>query len=100
VAWNEGQELHLVKPVSFDLARQDTIDRKAYQYYGRFTDLEDFAESKNYQFDVILAKPKSKSLFNAYDNAVRLLEKPKKVHLVEFDELTSYSKATVESALL
>lgn len=100
VAWKDKDNLHLVKPVSFDLVRQDTINRKAYQYYGQFTDLQEYAESNNYLFDVILAKPKSKTLFKAYDNAIRLLQKPKTVTLVELNELDSYSKTTAESALL
>lgn len=100
VAWQDKAHLHLVKPVSFDLIRPDAINRKAYQYYGQFTDLQDYAESKGYLFDVILASPKSKSLFSAYDNAIRLLQKPNSVTLVELKELDSYSKTTVESALL
>jgi hypothetical protein len=100
VAWKDKDNLHLVKPVSFDLVRQNTINRKAYQYYGQFTDLQEYAESNNYLFDVILAKPKSKTLFKAYDNAIRLLQKPKTVTLVELNDLDSYSKTTVESALL
>ena len=100
VAWHDIDHLHLVKPISFDLSRSKVIDNKAYQHYGEFALLEEQPESKNYLFDVILAKPKSKSLFTAYDNAIRILQKPKKVKLVEFDELKSYSKATVESALL
>ena len=100
VAWKGQHDWHLVKPVSFDLLRQDTINKKAYQYYGQFTDLQSYAENEHYVFDVILAKPKSKSLFNAYDNAIRLLEQPKQVTLIEFDSLNAYSKATAESVLL
>ena len=100
VAWQENDNLHLVKPISFDLSRANTIDKKAYQYYGQFTDLQEQAGSEHYLFDVILAKPKSKSLFGAYDNALRLLQKPKKVTLVELNELGSYSKSTVESTLI
>lgn len=99
VAWQENNQLHLVKPVSFDLKRLDTINKKAYQYYGQFIHLQSFAETNSYLFDVILAKPKSKALFTAYDKAIKLLQEPKRVNLIEFDELKSYSKATVESAL-
>jgi hypothetical protein len=99
VAWKDAGSLHLVKPISFDLVRPETINRKAYQYYGQFTDLQEYAESNNYLFDVILAKPKAKALFSAYDNAIRLLQKPSKVTLVELNELDSYSKATAETAL-
>jgi hypothetical protein len=100
VAWQDTNNLHLVKPISFDLSRSKNIDNKAFQYYGEFAVLGEQPESKDYLFDVILAKPKSKSLFSAYDNAIKILQKPKKVKLVEFEELKSYSKATAESALL
>jgi len=99
VAWKSFDALHLVKPVSFDLSRQDVIDRKAYQYYGQFLDLEDLAKEKSYQFDVLLAKPRNKNLFKSYDNAIRLLEKPKKVKLIEQNHLDEYSKSTAEFAL-
>jgi hypothetical protein len=39
-------------------------------------------------------------LFKAYDNAIRLLEKPELVNLIEQDELKSYSKQTADAALL
>nr|WP_294898526.1 DUF3037 domain-containing protein [uncultured Pedobacter sp.] len=100
VAWKENDHLHLVKPVSFDLTRQDAITKKAYQYYGQFLDLQSMANEKDYVFDVLLAKPKAKSLSKAYDNAIRLLEKPKGVNLIAHDELNAYSKATAESALI
>ncbi len=100
IAWKEDKELHLVKPVSFDLTRQDTITKKAYQYYGQFLDLENFAKENHYLFDVLLAKPKAKNLAKAYDNAIRLLEIPKGVKLIEHEDLNAYSKATVESALI
>jgi hypothetical protein len=99
IAWKDRDSLHLVKPMSFDLKREDSISKKAYQYYGQFLDLEEVAENNNYLFDVILAKPKTKALFATYDNAIRLLQKPKRVKLIELTELNSYSKATAELAL-
>ena len=100
VAWQDEGNLHLVKPVSFDLVKPETITRKAYQYYGQFLDLQDHAEDKKLLFDLILAKPRSKALFKTYDNAIRLLEKPDRVKLIEQEELDSYSKETVELALI
>ena len=91
VAWQDEGNLHLVKPVSFDLVKPETITRKAYQYYGQFLDLQDHAEEKKLLFDLILAKPRSKALFKTYDNAIRLLEKPDRVKLIEQEELDSYS---------
>jgi len=100
IAWKSDNNLHLVKPVSFDLLRPESIQRKAWQYFGQFEDLEDFALSNDYLFDIILAKPKSSKLSKSYDNAVRLLEKPKTVNLIELDNLQSYSRQTIDAVLL
>ncbi|MXV14339.1 DUF3037 domain-containing protein [Hufsiella ginkgonis] len=99
IAWNSSSNLHLVKPISFDLQKSESIDRKAYQYYGRFIDLQDYAGKSDYIFDVILAKPKHKPLFKAYDNAIRLLQQPKFVQLIEPDKLEDYTHQTVEALL-
>ena len=99
IAWKEQDNTHLVKPVSFDLQRPESIQRKAWQYFGQFEDLQDYAKQNDYLFDVILAKPKSKDLFKPYDNAIRLLEKPERVNLIEYEKLPSYSQQTMESIL-
>lgn len=99
IAWKGNNDTHLVKPISFDLVKPESIQRKAYQYFGQFEDLQDYAKNNNYLFDVILAKPKNKSLFKAYDNAIRLLEKPNRVKLIEQQALQSYSEKTIEATL-
>lgn len=96
IAWKDHNNTHLVKPVSFDLQRPESIQRKAWQYFGQFEDLQDFANEKDYFFDVILAKPKSKELFKPYNNAIRLLQKPQRVKLIEPDDLSEYSKETFD----
>lgn len=93
-AW-QGQTLNLVKPVSFDLKRKISIERKAFYNYGRFTALQQEAEKNNYRFDLLLAKPRLKDLFKPYDEAIRLLEKTKHVNLVE--DLKSYTEITVKA---
>ena len=97
VAWKEKNNLHLVKPVSFDLLRAETIERKAYTYYGRFLDLQEYAYGSNAEFDLLLAKPKNRTLHKAYDNAIRLLEKPNRVNLIEQEQLISYTERTIEA---
>jgi hypothetical protein len=100
VAWKSGNSLHLVKPVSFDLVRSERITQKAYQYSGQFLDLETYAVKNNAQFDVILAKPKARPLFKAYDNAIRILHRPERVKIIEQDKLDEYSKVTASEAAL
>jgi len=100
VAWQSKTDLHLVKPVSFDLVKPESIMKKAYLYSGQFLDLQDYALSHKYVFDVILAKPASKKLTRSYDNAIRVLEKIERVNLVDYIDLDSYSKQTTELALV
>lgn len=99
IAWKEEGNTHLVKPVSFDLQRPESIQKKAWRYYGQFADLQSYATEHDYLFDVILAKPKSKDLFKPYDNAIRLLGKAERVSLIEFDSLPRYSQQTMEHIL-
>ena len=96
IAW-QNQTLNLVKPISFDVKRHETIINKAYRFYGQFMDLENFAESQNYRFDLLLARPKAKALFRYYDNAISLLAQPKQVKLIEEDGLKEYSIKTISA---
>jgi hypothetical protein len=99
IGWENGS-LNLVKPVSFDVVRNETIQNKAYKFYGQFLDLQGFAGENNLRFDLLIAKPKKKELFKTFDNAIRLLSKPKHVKLVESDDLLSYTKKTINAISL
>ncbi|MCF8248195.1 MAG: DUF3037 domain-containing protein [Saprospiraceae bacterium] len=97
-AWQNGT-LNLVKPVSFDLLKPESIVNKATRYFGEFTLLEDEADAQQLRFDVLLAKPRHRQLFKTHDNALRLLEKPRHVKLVEETKLADYSQLTLQSLL-
>lgn len=96
VAWQNGT-LNLVKPISFDVIKPETIINKAYRYFGQFTDLEGYAKSKNYRFDLIIAKPQDKSLYKSYDTALELLHKPDNVKIVLDKDLPDYTQKTYEA---
>jgi hypothetical protein len=97
-AWQNGT-FNLVKPVSFDLLKPESIVNKATRYFGEFTLLDEEAEAQGLRFDVLLAKPRQRQLFKSYDNALRLLEKPRHVKLVEEAKLADYSQLTLSSLL-
>jgi hypothetical protein len=97
IAWQGQSSTNLVKPISFDVRKNITLTNKAYKFYGRFLDLEKYALDNHYNFDILLAKPKDKTLFKDYDYAIKLLEKPKQVTLIEEDGLKSYSLKTIKS---
>ena len=94
IAWQNGS-LNLVKPVSFDVARPDILQNKAFRYYGQYLELSDYAKKENLRFDLLLAKPKRPELFKPYDNALRLLRKPERVKLVFEENLREYTEQTV-----
>lgn len=94
-AWQNGT-FNLVKPISFDLVKPESIQNKATRYFGEFTLLEEEAQTQNLRFDVLLAKPRHRKLFKPYDNALRLLEKPRHVNLVEENKLSDYSQLTLK----
>jgi hypothetical protein len=93
-AW-QNNGLNLVKPISFDVKRRETLQRKAYLNFGQFSAIEDYAKNNKLRFDLILAKPKNKELYKSYDEAVSLLQKPKYVTLIDSNELEAYSKKTI-----
>lgn len=97
VAWQGKEYLNLVKPISFDVVREESLRNKAYRFYGQFLDLEEYATKNNCQFDLILGKPKDKGLFKNYDLAVELLQKPKRVHIIEENNLKEYSIKTLSN---
>lgn len=64
------------------------------EYLTRFNDEK---LTLTIRFDLLLAKPKEKNLFKAHDNAVKLLEKPNHVKLIEENELKDYSAKTAHA---
>ncbi len=96
VGWKNGS-LNLVKPVSFDVARPETIQNKAYKFYGQFLDLQDYALQENIRFDLLIAKPINRDLFKTFDNAIALLNKPQRVALIDQAEIEAYSHKTIQA---
>ena len=55
------------------------------------------AEEKKLRYDLIIGKPKSKSLFKDYDHAIKLLEKIKNTSLIDEDNLREYSEKVISA---
>ncbi|WP_019946946.1 DUF3037 domain-containing protein [Hymenobacter aerophilus] len=71
-AWKNGTE-NFIKPVSFDLADADEVNRKAIYTHGWLHLLTPVAEAGNYRFDLLLASPTNRKLLPAFDKAVEIL---------------------------
>lgn len=95
-AWQNGS-LNLVKPISFDLKESKSIAEKAYKNLGQFIDLENEAKNNNLRYDLIIGRPKFKSLFKDYDHAISLLDKIKYARIIEENEIDNYSLKAIKA---
>lgn len=95
-AWQNGS-LNLVKPISFDLKESKSIAEKAYKNLGQFIDLENEAKNNNLRYDLIIGRPKFKSLFKDYDHAISLLDKIKYARIIEENEIDNYSQKAIKA---
>ena len=93
-AW-QNHTFNLVKTVSLDLKRADSIQRKGEQCFGQFSLLRDYAEQEHARFDLLLARPANRQLFNAYDRAVEDIRRAGNVEIVEDDKLSAYAERTL-----
>jgi Protein of unknown function (DUF3037) len=99
LAWGKTHT-NLIKPLSFDLSEEKSIQDKSAINYGYLNLLGDYARQHNYRFDLIVAKPQNKDLYKSYENALGLLElssAPKRI--VTEKELSNYSEETIEELL-
>jgi hypothetical protein len=96
-AWH-NQTFNLVKPISFDLGEEKSIQDKAALNIGYLNLLESFAISHDARFDLLISKPQNKGLFKAFDSAIGLIDgstsSPKR--FIFEDKIEDYS----EEALL
>jgi len=97
-AWQNGS-LNLIKGISFDLTESNRINEKAILYFGNLSLLNKEATDNNYRFDLLVTRPQDKLLFNAYDNALKILEQSTTpMRIVEeegIDEYADYAITTV-----
>ncbi len=93
-AW-QNHTFNLVKAVSLDLKRQDSIQRKGEQYFGQFSLLHDFAKQKHARFDLLLARPTDRKLFRAYDRAVEDIRSAGNIEIIEAEGLSAYAERTI-----
>ncbi len=92
--WQNGTT-NLVKTLGFDLADDTYIQEKAFRWFGAITHLKEILP-KGIRFDFVVAPPSKHSLFEAYENALKVLDNIKADKLiVEENGLTDY----VEDAL-
>lgn len=96
----QNHQLHLVKPLAFDLETEEGIQEKSARNFGYLTLLSQTAEEKNYTFDVLVTRPSNKKLFSAYDKALKVLESTKtSKQIIEEPQFDEYSEHLIEQII-
>lgn len=94
-AWQNGT-LNLVKPVSFDLLDAKKIQEKSILLYGNLNLLSDLAKIEKYKFDLIIAKPQTRSVFRCFDSALKTIEKADVLQeIVLSSEISGYTQRAI-----
>jgi hypothetical protein len=99
LAWQNGST-NFVKPLSFDLSEEKSIQDKSLVNYAYLELLSNYAKENNYRFDFIVSEPQNKDLYKSYENALGLLElsdAPKRI--IAEEDLKEYSEEAVEQLL-
>ena len=99
VAWRYNS-FNLVKPVSFDLSDEQSIQTKATTVHGLLSVLGSYGKKNNCRFDLLLAIPKNPRLFRLYDNAVSIIDSAKAPkRLITQDKWPAYYQETIDALL-
>lgn len=96
LGWRNGSE-NLIAPIAFDLLETETIKQKSLSWFGKLSFLGEYAKANNISFHILTSKPSDKSLFKAYDNALKVIEKanaPKEIY--EDKQIDEYANYIIE----
>ena len=87
----KNERWHVLQPVSFDLVKSDSIQRKAVQWLGNGTALEGQGELGT--LFLLLGRPQQRSITPAYERARHLLGRiPIKHEIVEEDNAEDFAE--------
>ncbi len=88
---------HLIKPLSFDLADELSIQNKAAITFCHLNDLVDYAKSHKASFDFLIAKPQNKDFKGDYENALDYISNTKAPNkLITEDKWEEYTQNTFD----
>ncbi len=97
--WRNGTT-NLVKSLSFDLKKKDSIQNKAVRWYGEIAQFNEKAKRENIRFDFLVHTPQDKNLFDAYDRALKIIDGLEaKTSIIEQNKLGAYVEKAVETAV-
>jgi len=89
-----------VKPLSFDLADENSIQTKSAIIHSQLIQLKDFAKNNKVRFDFLIAKPQESGLENEYNNALDLIESVKtSKKLITQEKWQEYFESTLDQLI-
>lgn len=95
--WQNGTP-NLIKTLGFDLSDKQDIQDKAFKWTSAINYIHQIGKYKDYNFDVLVSRPKDKNLFAAYDNALEVLSDIKaNKEIYEEDKIKQYAEKALNS---
>jgi hypothetical protein len=86
-----------IKPLSFDLSDELSIQTKSAVIHSQLIQLKDYAKNNNVRFDLLIAKPQEANLQNEYNNALDLIGSVKtNKNLITQDLWNDYFQNTLD----
>lgn len=76
-SWENKTNKNFIKPISFDLLEEVSINNKAATYFGYLSDLEEYCNSEKVRFDLLIATPQNQHLSGIFQNALDFLDRAK-----------------------
>lgn len=88
---------HFIKPLSFDLTDELSIQNKAAITYCHLNDLVEYAKVNEARFDLLIAKPQNEDFLNDYQNALDYISNSKaSKELITEDKWEEYTQNTFD----
>lgn len=74
LGWKNGTN-NLIAPIGLDLIEADSIKQKALTWFGKLSFLNSYAKTHNTEFHLLISKPTGRNLVNAFNKAIKVIEK-------------------------
>ncbi len=87
---------YLIKPLSFDLTDEGSIQTKAAVAYSHLLELAEYAKSTKSTFDFLISKPQNENYNSEYENALDLVDSIKACNLITQDRWESHTQNIYE----
>lgn len=95
--WQNGT-VNLIKTLGFDLSDKQDIQDKAFKWSAAINYVSEIEQYKDHHFDILVAKPTNRSLFDAYDKALEVLFDIKAAkNIIEKEKIKEYAENALAS---